>query len=127
MFHLEILQDTLKSQVKDRTLLIEGTSDILALALSTGECNGKVRGVGKEVTPSKEHIVNLESKLREMEEMLKKNEEHVKAWMEKLIKFQVRSDASLGVEKVAAMTQKSDIKRYKKNEKVKEDTFNNLV
>lgn len=42
----------MSKQVKDGTLKVEGSNDVLTMALETSEHGGRVRGVGGFVTPS---------------------------------------------------------------------------
>ncbi|KAF9621556.1 hypothetical protein IFM89_022910 [Coptis chinensis] len=50
-------------QVKEGTLEVEGTKDVLTLALGTLEHNGRVRGVGDGVTPTQYfHLIKRGSK-----------------------------------------------------------------
>ena len=70
-----ILKDTLKPQVEVGSLVTEGSSDILTMALGTAELGGRDSGIEKGVTTtayfhlsrhgSKKHIIELESKLQE--------------------------------------------------------------
>ncbi|KAF9605397.1 hypothetical protein IFM89_016974 [Coptis chinensis] len=85
--------DDYQTQVKEGTLEVEGTKDVLTLALGTPEHGGRVRGVGDGVTPtqyfrlikrgSKKHVRALESKSREEEEKRKKEEQKRKKAEEK--------------------------------------------
>ncbi|KAF9603433.1 hypothetical protein IFM89_036134 [Coptis chinensis] len=85
--------DDYQTQVKEGTLEVEGTKDVLTLALGTPEHGGRVRGVGDGVTPtqyfrlikrgSKKHVRALESKAREEEEKRKKGEQKRKKAEEK--------------------------------------------
>ena len=42
----------MKKQVDDGSVVVEGSSDILSMALGTSERSGRVRGLGFGVTPS---------------------------------------------------------------------------
>ncbi|KAF9589928.1 hypothetical protein IFM89_029544 [Coptis chinensis] len=74
--------DDYQAQVKEGTLEVEGTKDVLTLALGTPKHGGHVRGVGDGVTPtqyfrlikrgSKKHVCALELKAREEEEKEKR-------------------------------------------------------
>ncbi|KAF9606675.1 hypothetical protein IFM89_027719 [Coptis chinensis] len=85
--------DDYQMQVKEGTLEVEGTKDVLTLALGTPEHGGRVRGVGDRVTPtqyfrlikrgSKKHVRALESKACEEEEKRKKGEQKRKKAKEK--------------------------------------------
>jgi hypothetical protein len=77
----------LKSQLTDGTFREEGVHDILATALETPEHSGRVRGLGKYVTPSKiwgqssrssrrEKTENA-AKLAEFEDKMKRMQETV--------------------------------------------------
>ena len=95
---LPIYNDTLKSQFKDGNLVAQETSDVLIMALGTAELGGRVRGIGKGVTPttyfhisrrgSKKHISELESKLHEKEEKCKEKYKELQELKEQLIKLQ---------------------------------------
>ncbi|KAM7485502.1 hypothetical protein LguiA_001511 [Lonicera macranthoides] len=69
-------KDVANKMVNDGSLVIEGSSDVLSLALGTPEHSGRVRGVGFGVTPTtyfhlprrgtKKYIKDLETKLRDV-------------------------------------------------------------
>ena len=145
---LPIFKDTLKSQVEHGSLVTEGTSDVLTMALGTAELGGRVRGIGKGVTPttyfhvsrrgSKKHVSELESRLHEEKEKYKEKDKELQELKEQLIKLQ-SGLASPPFEKVGSNTQKSDNSKYiqvysnigdscdspikKKNEKVNNSFF----
>ncbi|KAM7526510.1 hypothetical protein LguiA_016412 [Lonicera macranthoides] len=84
--HLQVrVQATIRSQVEDGSVVIEGSSDILSMALGSSESVGHVRGIGFGVTPtayfdlprrgSKRYIKELESRLQEEREKRKKAEQ----------------------------------------------------
>ncbi|KAF9619097.1 hypothetical protein IFM89_005111 [Coptis chinensis] len=87
------IANRVEKKVKEGTLEVEGTKDVLTLALGTPEHGGRVRGVGDGVTPtqyfclikrgSKKHVRALESKAREEEEKRKKEEQKRKKAEEK--------------------------------------------
>ncbi|KAM7515633.1 hypothetical protein LguiA_005216 [Lonicera macranthoides] len=76
---------TIRSQVEDGSVVIEGSSDILSMALGSSESAGHVRGIGFGVTPtayfdlprrgSKRYIKELESRLQEEREKRKNAEQ----------------------------------------------------
>lgn len=82
------LQAELKRQVKDGSLIIDGSNDVLTMTLGTPEHSGRVRGLGFGVVPtryfnlpkrgSKRHITELESELREAKKRLKDMEAQLK-------------------------------------------------
>ncbi|KAF9610905.1 hypothetical protein IFM89_025493 [Coptis chinensis] len=85
--------DDYQTQVKEGTLEVEGTKDVLTMALGTPEHGGRVRGVGDGVTPtqyfclikrgSKKHVRPLDFKAREEEEKRKKEKQKRKKAEEK--------------------------------------------
>ena len=147
-FRLPICKDTLKSQVEDGSLVTQGTSDVLTMALGTAELGGRVRGIGKGVTPttffhisrlgSKKHISELESKLHEEVEKCKEKDKELQVLKEQFIKLQSGLE-SPPFETIGSNTQKSDNSKYiqvssninvscdspvkKKNEKVNHSFF----
>ena len=114
----------MKKQVHDGSLVTQGTLDVLTLALGTPEYSGRVRGMGKGVTPttyfhiprrgSKQHVQELESRLHQEEEKAKEKDRQLQEAMEELRKYQSRSLAPSLIEKISSNSQKSDNKKYEK-------------
>ncbi|KAM7461452.1 hypothetical protein LguiA_029573 [Lonicera macranthoides] len=113
-----------KSQVASGTIVTQGASDVLTLALGTAEHGGRVRGVGKGVTPttyfnlvrrgSKQHVQDLESRLREADEREKDKDRQIQMLTAQLAKSQNGSLTSPLLEKVSSNTQKSNNKKFAK-------------
>lgn len=65
------MQEEVKEKVKEGSLIVDGSNDVLTMALGTPEHCGRVRGAGKHFTPSnyfhlprrgsKAHIAKLEA------------------------------------------------------------------
>lgn len=88
----------LNCQIKAGSLVTEGTSDVLTLALGTPEHPGRVRGKGHGVTPttffnltkrgSKKHISELESKLHAEREIGKEKDVRMQELLAKVSEYE---------------------------------------
>ncbi|KAM7511403.1 hypothetical protein LguiB_010278 [Lonicera macranthoides] len=111
---------TIRSQVEDGSVVIEGSSDILSMALGSSESAGHVRGIGFGVTPtayfdlprrgSKRYIKELESRLQEEREKRKNAEQMLSKYLDKE-KHSNEFPTKQSSETVTSNTQKSDNKK----------------
>ncbi|XP_060974373.1 uncharacterized protein LOC133039475 [Cannabis sativa] len=91
----------LKKQVEEGTLVLEGSKDILTLALGTNEHGGRVRGMGRNVTqtqyfktprPTKKiqstiddnRMIEVEKRLQETDEMYRQTQQQLKELLQQL-------------------------------------------